>query len=259
MLLLLGVAIVLGGGLLFVRRESAAVGLDTSVTRTLVPPTNTPQSERSAPLTSTAGTAVVSTATPRPADPATSITSPTGAPAGASGATPQATLVHEVSIVRINGTLVALLPGTPTPEIPWWQRIQDTPEPLVRDVMAGYLHFWDVRAQVLSTLQTGLLNAVMADRPLQDELAFLQQLRARNQAQRVDVDHSITVRWATAEQGAVIDVLVDRSSIVDLNPTLPPDPDAPAPTPASKSYVMAFLLQRTLNGWQVVDSRRIVR
>lgn len=179
----------------------------------------------------------------------------TAAPVAASGAQPQGTPILEIQYFIINGTQVAILPGTPTPTIPWWQVRQDATEAQAKAIIDGYLHFWDVRAQALYALQPELARQVMAGPPLENELSAINDFRSKNQAQRVEVDHSITVLWATADEGAVVDTLGDRSTMVDLTAT--PEPVPPQPT---SPYRMAYRLKRAPNGvWQVVDSVRMVR
>jgi hypothetical protein len=233
-LVLLLVAVLLGGGLLYIRRDSASVG----------PVASGPTATTSLPVRATATTTAPATATAAPTVAAvpTPVVAPTRVPTPltvAASATPRATVLLSVTLV---------------PAPPWWQRSEDTPPALVQPLVDGYLRFWEVRAQALLTLQSAPLNGVMSGEPLRDELAAIERLRSANQAQRVEVGHSITVLWATTERGAVLDDLADRTTVVPLGASPPPSPSPPA-----KPYRMAYLLQRTSNGWQVVDSVRITR
>ena len=266
-LLFVLVALLLGGALLFVRRDSVAVGPVASGAQPTPPPAQTALATAAPTL---AAATAQPTQAPAPATPTRSPATPTpplalaltatpivmtATPApGQSAAKPQGTLVLEVNVFRINGTEVVVLPGTPTPVIPWYQIRRDTPEALVKALVDGYLYFWQVRAEALMTMQTSLTRQVMTDGPLEDELAAMERFRAQNQAQRVDVGHSITVLWAVDGEGAVIDALTDRSTMVDLTAT-----PQPTETPPASSYRMAYRLRRSTSGWQVVDSIRIVR
>jgi hypothetical protein len=272
-LVLVLIALVLGGGVLFLRRESAALGTQPiaagspSVAATRLAPTLAPTTPPTvAPATPTAQRALT-TSTPV-APPVT----PTFAAVDALTPRPAADSANEETIAsvlvtyfRVNGTLVAILPGTPTPAIPWYQQRGPAPEPARSTMLAGYQHFWQVRAQALYTLDEPAMAQIMTGDPLRDELTVMRGWRAEHQAQRVDVDHSIVVLWANADDGAVMDTLSDRSVIVDTNPTPTPVPDeepgepTPAPTAvAPSSYRMAFLLKRNGDNWQVVDSVRII-
>jgi hypothetical protein len=193
--------------------------------------------------------------TARAATATVEVTTATPVPVVASRAQSLGTPILEIKYFVVNGTQVAIGPGTPTPTIPWWQVRQDATDAHVKAIIDGYLHFWDVRAQALYALQPELARQVMTGTPLDNELKAIDEFRAKNQAQRVEVDHSITVLWATSDEGAVVDTLGDRSTMVDLTAT--PEPAPPQPT---SPYRMAYRLKRAPNGvWQVVDSVRMVR
>jgi hypothetical protein len=243
-----------------VRRDRPSLGLETPepLPSLLAIATTPPRPVEPGPTTAVAAAPVRPTPTTAPTtapSPVVRLVVPTpSTPAPVVGVPPGATLVLTISIVSVNGTQIVLLPGTPTPVIPWWQRSESIPEPLVRSLLAGYLHFWDVRSRALVTLEPAPLGEVMAGPPLQAELNAIQNLRGRNQQQRVDVDHAITPLWATEEEGAVVDTLVDRSVLTELDAT-------PEPTSAvqSHTYRMAYRLRRTERGWQIVDFARLDR
>ncbi len=256
------VAVLLGGLLLFLRRESASVGPVSSAPpppTSVVAPTPVPQPTQPAPTSAptSAPSPTPQPATPRPARPTATPVVVTLTPAieqPVAAVTPPPGAI-EIQYFIVNGTQVAIYPGTPTPVIPWWQLSQGGSQENMQALIAGYLHFWDLRANALYTLDGSLVRQVMTGRPLTDELAAIDQFRAKNQAQFVDVDHTITVLWATSGEGAVTDVIGDRSYMVDLSATPEPQDRRPA-----NPYRMAYRLQRTSGGtWQVVDSVKIVR
>jgi hypothetical protein len=263
--LVLGAAIVLllGAAFFVVRRESDAIRNQSQVaapsTVAAVAPRLTPTPvPTSAPPTATR---VPATATPHPA-------AATATPRAATTARPAPGIEADtanvvVTYYRVNGTLVPVRPGEPTPVAVWYQQRGDAPEAQRAALLAGYQHFWDVRAQSLLKLDGTMLAQVMAGDPLRDDLAVMQQWRETHQAQLVNVDHNIEVLWATADDGAVLDGMNDRSTMISTDPTPTPAPDAeppPEPTPVpGQFYRMAFLLKRNGGVWQVVDSVQIVR
>jgi hypothetical protein len=163
--------------------------------------------------------------------------------------------VVSIPIVSVDGTEQVIFPGTPTAVLPWWQRTDPAvPDTTAQPLLTGYLHFWDVRAQALSTLQPAALPQVMDGPPLTGEQAAIDQLRAAGQTQHVDVQHQIQILWATPQEGAVRDTLTDRSTFVPVDPT----PNTPSSPPDASTYNMAYRLQLSGGTWKVIDSVRIV-
>ena len=171
----------------------------------------------------------------------------------ASALRPREGVVLSIPILSVNGTEQPILPGTPTPTPSWWQRVEGpVPDALAKPVLDGYLRFWDRRARALSTLDSSGLTEVMDGPPLAAELAAMERLRAAGQVQRVDVNHSIVLLWASPEEAAVRDTLLNRSATVPQDESIDP-----GPTPTPETYAMAYRLVPINGVWKVTEAVRL--
>ena len=80
----------------------------------------------------------------------------------------------------------------------------------------------------------------------------MERLRAAGQVQRVDVNHSIVLLWATPEEVAVRDTLLNRSATVPQDEAM--DPGA---TPTPETYAMAYRLVLSNGVWKVTEAVRL--
>lgn len=185
-------------------------------------------------------------------DGTTSGAQPTSAAAATPpAATPPATpIVNPLSVVLLNGT-PQVVPGGPTAEATptqWYAQTGDVSADLSGELQTAYQHFWDVRAQALLDLDPGPLSGVMDGEALQNETAALDQLRAENQSQQIEVQHHIQIRHATSEDATIFDTYVSRTVLVDLETG-----EAQPPSPYG-TWRLAYHFRKLNGAWKVVEA-----
>jgi hypothetical protein len=140
---------------------------------------------------------------------------------------------------------------TPTPTS-WWDDERPVgDQALSNEVLQAYHQFWQVRAEALYELDASKLVGVTAGTLLEGERRAIENLRAQNQAQQVDVDHNARVLHATHDDAAVEDVYLSRTVRVDAESKAPLEPVP------SASWRLAYRLRKLDGVWKVVDSVRV--
>jgi hypothetical protein len=210
------------------------------------------------PSPSTAPGLVAPTLTPRPPAPTPPAvqTQPTAAPPAT--AAPTGTAAALASEPKVEATPTAALVQTFTVALPtptptgWWDDERPVgDQALSNEVLQAYHQFWQVRAQALYELDPSKLVSVTAGTLLEGERRAIEDLRAQNQAQQVDVDHNARVLHASAEESAVEDVYLSRTVRVNAE-----SKERLEATP-STSWRVAYRLRKLDGVWKVVDSVRV--
>jgi hypothetical protein len=185
---------------------------------------------------------------------ATNVSGPTSAavedkPGGNRPAAPALATTPETKVALV-GTFAAIQP-TPTPS-GWWndeRRFDD--QALSNEVLLAYNQFWQVRAQALYELDASSLSRVMAGNLLEAERRTIDDLRAQNLAQHVDVDHNARVLHVTEDEAAIEDKYLSRTVMVDASSK------EPLESPPSVPWTLAYRLRKIDGAWKVVDSVRV--
>ena len=118
-------------------------------------------------------------------------------------------------------------------------------------MLLAYNQFWQVRAQALYELDASSLSRVMAGNLLEAERRAIDDLRAQNLAQHVDVDHNARVLHVTDDEAAIEDKYLSRTVMVDASSKEPLEP------PPSVPWTLAYRLRKMDGAWKVVDSVRV--
>lgn len=118
-------------------------------------------------------------------------------------------------------------------------------------VSQGYLHYWDVYANALLTLDTSHLSEVTTGDELARAQTFIAQLRAQHRAIRSDVTHHFDVTVLNPSAASVNDAFVDRGGLVDATTHQP----VGTPEPASTETV-GYRMELVGGVWKVA---RVVR
>ena len=228
---LLLVLVVLGSVLL-IRRP------DPAPSATSAPPTAEPASA-SAP------------ATPAPRPPATaSALAPTAAP------TPVPTLALPAATAEPTAAVAVLVTGTSqvvaTLPAEWWNDVRPVEPALASVLERAFNRFWAVRIQASYDLNPEPLPEVMAGVALEREINALNGMRARNQAARMTIEHSVQLLHAGPDEAAIEDDYTLNMVYVDAQTK-----DPVQPTPVG-SWQYAYRMRNMDGTWKVVDSVRLV-
>jgi hypothetical protein len=208
-----------------------------------------------------AATVVAPSATVPIAQPAAPTTLPAVVPTIAAIPPTAATPIGEG--VRVVATeTIALVRGTPVRVPPeshsgapavgdWWRTERPVEPQLMAEVERAYNRFWEVRSDALVNLQPEALVEVMDGDMLRRERAFIDELRAKNQAQQVVVEHDARVLYASADEAAVEDRYISREVLVDAATR------QPLQAPANDLWQMAYRFRKIGGTWKAVEAVKV--
>lgn len=254
------VIVVLVGGVVLARRLQASgdvVSVDsTTATRVVTAPVAAPPATAIATATplATARPAATPTvaAAPPTAVPATATPPPAAAATAQPVDTPTAKGDSTVSIVLDNGTPRVIGAGTPLPPPPtptqWWSQSNTVSPELATELTNAFQRFWQVRAQAMLDLNTAPLTTVMDGPLLQREQAGLDQMRAQNQAEQIDVQHHMQITHATDTEATIVDNYTSHTVPVDLASN-----ELGTPSPVG-TWHLAYHFQKLGGTWKVVEA-----
>lgn len=137
-------------------------------------------------------------------------------------------------------TASAAAPATPKP-----------PSPLEKEIIDGYLRYWNVRSQAYYDLDPTRLSEVMAGAELAREEEGIRKLRADGRAGGWDVDLNFRIDKATPEEAVVYDEYVNRSVYLDAVTKQ----ELPTKEPPGV-FKISFLMKKVDGVWKVVDGTR---
>jgi hypothetical protein len=185
----------------------------------------------------TARPTVVPTATVAPAAVPTPTTAPTAVPTTASSPTAAAAKPTSSAATPAGTPAATAAPSVLTP--------------LQKEIIEGYLLYWEVRIQAYYDLDTSQLGRVMAGAELAREEQQIHDLKARGRAAKLDIDHSFRITKGTADEAEVYDEYVNRSLFVDATTKVEmPTKETP---PVEK---VTFQMRKLDGSWKVVDGTR---
>jgi hypothetical protein len=247
-------ALVVLGGLLLVGRgdrEPAAPVVAPAPTVLVLPtpssaPTLVPAVQQAATRVPTlVSTAIPSTSTPLAR--ATAVLASTPMPtAQASGG---------AQVVLANGTVQVLPAGvvvpSPTPG-EWWDYQRPVEPPLAAEVEQAYYQFWEVRRQAWLDMDAAALGRAMGGVALQRDLAAMDQLRAQNRAQRIEITHHVSILHAAPDEAAVEDDYAWYVTNVHFESKEPVEPMT------TGVWQLVYRLRKNEGVWKVVDSVRLI-
>jgi hypothetical protein len=242
--LLVLVAGILGGVMLLTRRDSTPLAA--------APTAVAPTPRATLPVPTVAAAAPAPTATQVPAEaattrpPATQTPLPQEAPTSEALVSAMATSQARLAQQPLTGSFI------PTPQPNSWWELQQPVEASTRaELLQAYNQFWQVRAQALYELDSTQLGQVTAGPALEGEQRAIEQLKEKNQAQQVSVEHNPRILYASTDDAAIEDQYLSRSVLVDAESKQPLEP-----TPAS-TWRLAYRLRKIDGIWKVVDSVRV--
>lgn len=154
------------------------------------------------------------------------------------------------SAARSPGSIAAAANPASTAALPSSAHVANSP--LEKEIVAAYLHYWDVLTQAYLNLDPSVLPQVLGNPKLGREQAEIAQYKADGHAAKLIVDHHIALVQVSADHAVVYDEYLNRSVFVD--PTTKRElPTSSAPPHVEKhSYDM-----QKINGvWKVVDGAR---
>jgi hypothetical protein len=123
--------------------------------------------------------------------------------------------------------------------------------PLAQEVQTAYLHYWDIREQAYLTLDASHLSDVMTGNELARAQKQIADMKAQNQAAKLQVDHHIAVAQVTSDHAVVLDEYVNRS--VYVNPVTREEIPTSAP---SETLSISFDMRKVDGIWKVDDGFR---
>jgi hypothetical protein len=123
--------------------------------------------------------------------------------------------------------------------------------PLQKEIIEGYLRYWEVRIRAYYELDVSHLPEVMAGAELQREEGAIRDLRAQGRAAKWDVEHNFRILKATPDEAEVYDEYVNRSVFIDASTKQ--EIPAKSPPPVRK---ISFFLKKGDGSWKVVDGAR---
>ncbi len=122
---------------------------------------------------------------------------------------------------------------------------------LGQEVSQAYLHYWDVYAQAMFTLDPSQLHTVANGDRLNEALAEVADLKAQGKAAKIQVDHHFFVFDVTATSASVHDEYDNKSYTID------PRTRAPLGSPGTTQHLVdTYFLQRVDGEWKVVRGLR---
>jgi hypothetical protein len=124
-------------------------------------------------------------------------------------------------------------------------------DPLEREIVEAYLHYWEVRIQAYYSLDASLLPEVMAGAELVRERQQMEDFREQGKAVKVDVEHHLLLVEVAPDRAVVYDEYLNRSVFIDST-TKEEFPTKEPPGTEKISYEMHKIDGR----WKVVDGRQ---
>lgn len=156
---------------------------------------------------------------------------------GIATATEQTPAPPDVTLTPASGT---------TPSLPTLPN-----DPLEREIVEAYLHYWEVRIQAYYDLDASLLPQVLSGPKLLREQEQMQEFREQGKAVKVDVEHHLLLVEVAPDRALVYDEYFNQSVFID-SATKEELPTKEPPGTEKVSYEM-----RKIDGiWKVVDGRQ---
>ncbi len=120
-----------------------------------------------------------------------------------------------------------------------------------QEVSQAYLHYWDVYAQAMFTLDPSQLHTVASGDRLNEALAEVADLKAQGKAAKIQVEHHYFVFDVTETTANVHDEYDNKSYTID------PRTKAPLGSPGTTQHLVdTYSLQRIDGVWKVVRGLR---
>jgi hypothetical protein len=240
---------VLGGVMLLTRRDSAPPAAAPTAAPPAAAPTRgslaVPTVIAAVPTVRTSSQVEAALEAPKPAatqSPSQAVAVPTSEALVSAMATSQARIAQQPATTG----------SIPAPQATNWWELQQSVEPSTSaELLRAYNLFWQVRAQALYELDSTQLAQVTAGPALEGEQRAIEQLKEKNQAQHVNVEHNPRILYASTDDAAIEDQYLSRSVLVDAESKQPLEP-----TPAS-TWRLAYRLRKIDGIWKVVDSVRV--
>jgi len=118
-------------------------------------------------------------------------------------------------------------------------------------IRQAYLHYWDVYAEAMSTLDTSHLSEVAAGDRLQEAIAEVTDLKAQGRAAKIEVEHHLLIFNVTESTASVHDEYINNSYAID------PTSKSPLGTPGvGERLVDTYSLQKIDGSWKVIRGLR---
>lgn len=119
------------------------------------------------------------------------------------------------------------------------------------EVIAAYLHYWDLYAEAVLNLDHGVLMGAASEEELQQVKEEIETLRAQGVALRVVIEHRPTVIELTDTTATVFDEMTNNSFYVDPETHEPPEGEG-----SGETLVDTFFLEKVDGQWIVIRSIR---
>jgi len=181
---------------------------------------------------------------------------PPGSTPAADGDQPSTTATPTMPIVAA-ASPTATLPATPSASpLPVVVAPGATPAPpgTAQAVERAYLHYWDVYANALFTLDSSHLSEVMSGTELDGRRQQIDELRSQNQAAKIVVEHQYEIVLLGPSRAGVEDHYVNKSYTIDATSKRPLQSPG-----AGETEDVAFQLELVDGSWKVVSSRQVNR
>jgi hypothetical protein len=121
-------------------------------------------------------------------------------------------------------------------------------------VERAYLHYWDVYANALFTLDSSHLSEVMSGTELNGRRQQIDELRAQNQAAKIVVEHHYEIVLLGPTKAGVEDHYVNKSYTIDATSKRPLQSPG-----AGETEDVAFQLELIDGSWKVVSISQVNR
>lgn len=172
---------------------------------------------------------------------------------GTQSSIPATPTVATVSVASPTATRPATPTASPVPVV---VAPGATPAPpgTAKTVVRAYLHYWDVYANALYTLDTSRLAGVMAGTELAGRRQQINELRSQHQAAKIDVEHHYEVVLMGPSKAGVEDHYLNKSYTIDATTKRPLQSPG-----AGETEDVAFQLEIVNGTWKVVSSSQVNR
>ena len=124
--------------------------------------------------------------------------------------------------------------------------------PLEREIEAAYLHYWDVRSQAYSDLDTTHLPEVMAGAELERERQQITDLKNQGRAANIVAEHRIAFVRVSDTSAELYDEYLNKSYLIDATTRQAIQPPGPGGTAK-----VTYQLEKADGVWRVIDGRRL--
>jgi len=181
---------------------------------------------------------------------------PTGSTSATAGDQPSTTTTPTTAIVPA-ASPTATHSATPTASpVPVVVAPGATPAPpgTAQAVERAYLHYWDVYANALYTLDSSHLGEVMSGTELDGRRQQIDELRSQNQAVKIVVEHHYEIVLLGPSTAGVEDHYVNKSYTIDATTKRPLQSPG-----AGETEDVAFQFELVDGSWKVVSSSQVTR